>query len=214
MKALVLAAGKGTRMSGGDLPKAMLQVCRRPLLGYVLRALSFVPKADTTLVVGYKREAITSAFPEYRFAVQLEQLGTGHAVMAAADVFTAYKGQLLVCYGDMPLVRQETYRALVSAHADEHNACTLLSGLSSGDEEVKAGIYVFDSQALFGALQKLGRANVHNEYYLADVPEIIACEGGRVGIYKSTLGDELLGVNTREQLELAEYRIREAGLIY
>ena len=85
ISAVVLAAGKGTRLSteGCDLPKVMRQADGKPLLEYVLRGLDFIPRERIVIVVGYKKEEVIKGFPGYRFAVQEGQLGTGHAVMSA-----------------------------------------------------------------------------------------------------------------------------------
>ena len=85
LKAVILAAGKGTRRraEGCDLPKVMRQALGKPLLQYVIDALDFVGKENMVIVVGYKKEEVISAYSDYEFAVQKEQLGTGHAVAAA-----------------------------------------------------------------------------------------------------------------------------------
>ena len=87
VKALILAAGKGTRLrtEGCDIPKVMRLALGKPLLGHVLSALSFLPKEDIIIVVGYKKEEVMGAYPGYTFAEQSIQLGTGHAVLCAAD---------------------------------------------------------------------------------------------------------------------------------
>ncbi len=129
VKALVLCAGKGTRLrqEGIDLPKVMRLAQGKPLLHYVLSALDFLPKEDVILVVGYKREAILAAYGDYPHAVQEPQLGTGHAVQCAAQYLQGFDGHVLVCCGDTPLMSQATYRSLVRLHLDGGNDCTLLS---------------------------------------------------------------------------------------
>ena len=106
MKALVLAAGKGTRLQteGVDLPKVMRLADGRPLLHYVLEGLSFLPPQDVILVVGWKKEAVLSAFPQYPLAVQEELNGTGGVVQFAAPLLKVYVGHLIVCCGDAPLM--------------------------------------------------------------------------------------------------------------
>lgn len=240
MKAVVLAAGKGTRLNseGAGMPKVLRPALGRPLISYVLSALDFIAPEDTVLVVGFMKEAVMEAFPEYGFAVQEQQLGTGHAVMAAAPALTGHGGDVLVCCGDMPLLRRETYRALVEQHVSEGNACTVLSG--TGEEirgygrivrdesggfagvveekdcspeqleirELNSGVYVFNTAALLNALGKLGRNNAQNEYYLTDAPLIIKDMGLPVGVCVLPVAGELLGVNTPEQLAETEARLR------
>ena len=126
-KAIVLAAGKGTRLQteGITLPKVMREANGRPLLHYVLQNLSFMDKKDIVLVVGYRREDVLAVYGDYPHAVQEPQLGTGHAVSVAKDFFAGYQGPVLICYGDMPLLRRETYENLLAAHREAGNACTL-----------------------------------------------------------------------------------------
>lgn len=246
MKAVVLAAGIGKRLQTGenDAPKVMRLACGKPLLWYVLDALSFIDKKDTIIVVGYKKDAVISHFPGYSFAVQEEQKGTGHAVMAAGvtgaagDELSGYDGPLLVCCGDMPAIRRGTYEALARVHRDEGNDCTLLTGESSlrlpygriirgGDggfqkiveerdcspdqfsiTELNSGVYVFQTPQLFDALKRLDCNNAQSEYYLTDVPEIILRDGARIGLHRRDLGDEIIGVNTLEQLTQVEAILR------
>ena len=116
IKAVVLAAGKGTRLrtEGVDLPKVLRQARGRALLDYVLSELSFLPREDIVLVVGYEREKVTAAYPDYLHAVQEPQRGTGHAVQCAREALAGFAGSVLVCYGDMPLLRRETYESLIA----------------------------------------------------------------------------------------------------
>ena len=241
IKALVLAAGKGTRLQteGSDLPKVMRSALGEPLLFYVLEAISFIPPEDTILVVGYQKEKVTAHFPGYVFAEQKEQLGTGHAVMAARAALGGGDFPVLVCYGDMPLLRRETFADLVRVHAAEQNACTILTGTSDlalpfgrivrdadggfcqvvedrdctpeqkAIRELNIGVYVFQSGPLLSALDRLGCANAQGEYYLTDVPAILQADGLRIGICKRELGDELIGVNTVEQLEQVEEALKK-----
>ncbi|MCL2827340.1 MAG: NTP transferase domain-containing protein [Oscillospiraceae bacterium] len=236
IKAVVLAAGKGTRLQteGSDLPKVMRTALGEPLLHYVLDAISFIPPKDTILVVGYQKEMVISHFTGYVFAEQTEQLGTGHAVMAAKDALGTEEFPVLICYGDMPLLRRETYEDLMATHLRDQNACTILTGtthlpLAFGrivrDEagrflevvedrdctseqkaitELNVGVYVFQSGALLPALDQLGCHNSQGEYYLTDVPAILREAGARVGICKRELGDELIGVNTVVELQQVE----------
>lgn len=133
VKAVVLAAGKGTRLrtEGCELPKVMRRANDKPLLTYVLRGLSFIPADDTVIVVGYMKEEVTSYYRGYRFAEQTEQLGTGHAVLSAEGQLAGFDGAVLVCCGDMPLITGATYKALVEEHFKSGNDCTMLTGTSS-----------------------------------------------------------------------------------
>ena len=233
VKAVVLAAGKGTRLhtEGCDIPKVMRLAAGRPLLAYVCDALDFIPKSRIILVVGYLREQVEAAFPGYGFAVQEQQLGTGHAVASAMAEIRDFDGDVLVCCGDMPLIRRETYLALTQQHAAQGNACTMLTGTTEDalpygrilrDEqgnfraiveekdctpeqkairELNSGVYMFRASELCRMLGQLRTDNAQGEYYLTDVPALMLKEGLPVGVCCRELGNEILGVNTPEQLE-------------
>lgn len=131
IKALVLAAGKGTRLQteGVDLPKVLRQAGGKPLLWYVLASLDFLPKEDVILVVGWKREAVIGAFSGYPHALQAEQHGTGHAVQCAAHLLTDPDSHVLICCGDVPLMERATFQALINTHLESGGACTVLSAV-------------------------------------------------------------------------------------
>lgn len=239
IKAIVLAAGKGTRLQteGITLPKVMRLAAGKPLLAYVLDALSFLPREDTILVVGYHREDVQAAYPDYPSVLQDEQLGTGHAVQCAASALEGFAGSVLVCCGDMPLMKKETYQSLCRAHQDEGNACTILSGVSEEElpygrvirgadggfariveekdctpeekrvRELNAGVYLFRAPELFEALGHLRCDNAQGEYYLTDVPAWLLEHGGKVGVCPTCAPEEMLGVNTPAQLEQVEQAV-------
>lgn len=243
LKALVLAAGKGTRLQteGIDLPKVMRLADGKPLLHHVLSSLSFLPPEDVILVVGWKKEAVLSAFPQYPHAVQEQLNGTGGAVQYAAPLLEGFGGHIIVCCGDTPLMRRETFQALARTHLEEGNACTLLSArLPQGGSygrvlreadgtfqriveardctpeqaavtEVNTGTYVFHVPALLSVLCELSRDNAQGELYLTDVPALLKARGLRVGLCDTCAPDEMLGVNTVEQLRQVEQLLRQEG---
>lgn len=240
MKALVLAAGKGTRLQteGIDLPKVMRLADGKPLLHYVVESLSFLPPEDIILVVGWKKEAVLAAFPQYPHAVQEQLNGTGGAVQYAAPLLEGYEGHLIVCYGDTPLMGRKTFQALAETHRKAGNACTLLSArLPEGGSygrvlreedgsfqriveardctpeqaavtEVNTGTYVFHVPALLSVLNELNQDNAQGELYLTDVPALLKARGLRVGLCDTCSPDEMLGVNTVEQLQQVEDLLR------
>ena len=245
MKAIILAAGKGKRLHSEQFsaPKVLREANGKPLLRYVVNNLSFIPdKKDIVIVAGYKKEMVFDAFQDgYTFAVQDEQLGTGHAVNCAREALKDYDGPVLVCYGDMPMFKKETYENLVKVHEEAGNDCTILTGVSNrglaygriirdenGDfkcvvedkdctpeqkkiNELNVGIYVFDSKKLFSCLGELKNSNAQGEYYLTDVPALLKAQGLRVGLCDTCAPDEMLGVNTVEQLRQVEQLLRAQG---
>lgn len=206
MKAIILAAGKGKRLLSEkfNAPKVLREANGKPLLRYVVENLSFIDKKDIIIVAGYKKEMVFDAFQDgFTFAVQDEQLGTGHAVNCAKDAIGDYDGPVLVCYGDMPMFKKSTYENLIKLHNESGNDCTILTGITDRklaygrivrDEngtfvgvvedkdctpeqkainELNVGIYVFDAKKLFPCLTELKSNNAQGEYYLTDVPSIM-----------------------------------------
>lgn len=240
VKAVVLAAGKGTRLQSEQykLPKVLRQANGKPLLHYVLSALDFLSKENTVIVAGYMKEAVMEAFPDYPYAVQAEQKGTGHAVQCAREQLKSFDGDVLVCCGDMPLIKKETYEALVREHRANDYPCTLLCGTCKEDlpygrilrdtdgtflrvvedkdctpeekqiKELNAGVYVFDCKELLACLELLKNENAQGEYYLTDVPELMRQKGGKIGVCSVELGEQIIGVNTATQLEEVEAYLR------
>ena len=236
--ALILAAGKGTRMHS-DKPKVLQTVLGEPMLASVVAALRPVFEGNIFMVVGHRAEMVLTQFTDGRFVLQEQQLGTGHAVQCAAAELEGFEGAVLVCCGDMPLVRGETYAALAEEHFKEGNACTLLSGTSESplpygrvlrDEnggfaaiieekdctpeqreirELNSGVYMFNAQSLLSALGELRADNAQKEYYLTDVPAIMRERGEKVGVFARDMNEELIGVNTAEQLEQVERLLSE-----
>ena len=236
IKAVVLAAGKGTRLQqeGITLPKVMRRAAGRPLLDYVLESLDFLPREDIVLVVGYRKEDVLAAYPGYPAAEQSPQLGTGHAVQCALPLLEGFGGDVLVCYGDMPLMRRETYESLMRTHREEGNWCTLLSGHSEEElpygrvvrdgagrfqrnvedrdctpeekaiRELNTGVYLFRADPLRECLSQLRCDNAQGEYYITDVPALMLARGGTVGVCDRCTPEEMLGVNTPAQLAQVE----------
>lgn len=235
-KAVILAAGKGTRLQSEQyqLPKVLREANGQPLLHYVLEALNFLPQENTVIVAGYMKEKVMDRFPDYPYAVQAEQNGTGHAVQCAKAELQDFDGTVLVCCGDMPLIKKETYEALLKTHEASGNPCTFLTGTSNQDlpygrilrdeqgdflrvvedkdctpeqkaiRELNAGVYAFDCKELLACLSLLKNDNAQGEYYLTDVPELMRNRGGKIGICCVELNEQIIGVNTVEQLREVE----------
>ena len=126
--AVILAAGKGTRMES-DLPKVLHPVGDRPMLAYVLAAARQAGSEKLLVVVGHRAELVQQTFADdardVSWVVQSPQLGTGHAVMVCKDQLAGLEGPVLVLAGDGPLIRPETLRELIETHQAAGAACTL-----------------------------------------------------------------------------------------
>ncbi len=130
MKAIILAAGKGTRFNSeqADLPKSMREILGKPILDYVLKTLEFIPSEDIFAIVKFKKEKIMSAYPQLNYIEQGDDgYGTGYAVECAKEHFLDYDGELVVICGDTPLISRETIENMLALHRKESNSCTILS---------------------------------------------------------------------------------------
>ena len=241
MRAIVLGAGKGTRLQSEkfQMPKVLRQANGRALIDYVLEHINFIPKKDTVVVVGYKKEDVRAALSsEYLFSDQDEQLGTGHAVNCAREHFEDYDGNVLVLYGDMPLLSKATYEKIVRQHEETGSDCTVMTAIvddalpygrvikdENGNfldvvetkdctpeqlaiKELNIGVYVFRSKLLFDNLKELKNNNAQGEYYLTDVPKILLKKGAKVTTCTVCDPTEIYGVNTLEDLQFCEEKLR------
>ena len=129
LKAVILAAGKGTRMKS-DLPKVVHTIEGKCLVDYAIEAAIGAGAEDICLVVGYKYEVVreTILHQEVNFVLQEEQLGTGHAVRCAKD-FLGDEGQTMILFGDTPLITAETLKRLREYHTENKNTVTVLSAM-------------------------------------------------------------------------------------
>ncbi len=237
IRAIVPAAGKGSRLQkvSGDTPKAMFTVAERPMLEYVTDNISFIDKKDIYIVVGYGKDKIIEHFGDkFNYVEQMQQLGTGHAVMECAKEFDGFDGSVLITFGDMPLFRCEEMEAMCRQHSENGADCTLMTAenpslklwarierddngvfarIVEGKDctpeqcnitELFSGVMVFNSRSLFTVLPEVGCSNIQKEYYITEVPELMAKKGMRVDTFFIKDGDDLRGINTPEDLEVCE----------
>lgn len=230
--AIVMAAGKGTRMKSKK-SKLVHKIYGKEI---IRRAVENVKRAgieEIITVVGYQKEQIEEVLKDtVRYAVQDEQLGTGHAVMQAAKLLEGRKGKVLVLNGDHPIMRPETLRNLVEVSNKRGESATILTmvhdnilpyGKIIHDEqgnikqiiehkdctpeqqqirEVNLGMYCFDIEELQSALKELKNDNVQKEYYLTDVIKIMYDKGLKTGSIVVSDNAEVLGVNDRMDLQI------------
>lgn len=240
MKAIVLAAGKGTRLNSEkeNLPKVMRRANEVPLIEHCLNNISFIDKKDTTIVVGFMKEKVMEYLGnEYNYVVQDKQLGTGHAVACTEELLKHCEDDILIIYGDMPLIKKETFSALINKHKESNADQTILTAVvenilpygriirdGSGkivniieekdtDEntrnikELNVGVIVVKSSLLYEGLKELGNNNKAGEYYLTDLSKIFAAKGLKIESHSIFSEDEIRGVNTLEDLSFVEERL-------
>lgn len=236
--AIILAAGKGTRMKS-DLPKVLHKVSGLSMLEHVFRSVSAIEASKIVSVIGHKATLVREVLgSKSKFVLQTEQLGTGHAVMMAEKELADLEGQTLVIAGDTPLITGESLQSLLEYHRSHRNVATILTAEAENPfgygriirnqngevvkiveqkdatdfeqqvREINTGTYVFDNKRLFQALKNITTDNAQGEYYLTDVIGIFKAEGEKVGAYKLHDFDESLGVNDRVALSHAEKIMR------
>ena len=237
LKTLILAAGKGTRMKS-DLPKVIHKVNGIPMVKKILNELEKLGTEENILILGHKIEEILEELGEIKYAVQEEQLGTGHAIMQAENLLKDYEGDVMILCGDTPLLRHETLKAMYEAHKKSGVATTILTSVyenpfgygrivkdgekvtaiveeKEADEETKkikevnAGVYCCNAKELFAALKKVTNNNEKGEYYLTDIVGIQVGEGKTVASFVLEDNREILGVNSKVELAEASKILRE-----
>lgn len=239
-----MAAGQGKRMRS-DIPKVLHKVCGREIIGYVLcLALSLRPK-QVIVVLGRGREQIMPwirrGYPDKKvtFVTQHRLLGTADAIARARPRIKGRVSDVLVLYGDQPLLRKATLRQLLRLHYRQSAACTLfsaqmpspqgygriirdeqkgvsciredkdLNGKEKGINEVNAGSCIFRRKDLFAVLDKIRPNNKKGEYYLTDAISLLRLQGKKIACQRTDCYEEALGVNSRADLAEAENVLRK-----
>lgn len=248
--AVILAAGEGTRMKS-NRAKVLFPLCGRPMIEYVLDAAFELEPQRIVVVIGHKGdeviEAVTDGWTRSKeenarkileFSWQRQQKGTAHAVMAARDALAGLDGDVLILYGDTPLITGDILREFYEAHRRNKADLSLITtfrddpgsygrvvrdsagkvvkiveakDLGPGQErirEVNSGIYLVRAEVLFNLLEKVRDDNAKHEYYLTDIVEIASAEGLFVSAFVFPDYEVLQGVNDRYALSEAESRLR------
>lgn len=238
---IILAAGKGTRMKSA-LPKVLHKLAGAPMIAHVLSAAHAAGIGKTALVVGPGMEevaqAATALDPKLEVFVQPEQQGTADAVKAARQAFEDLKGQVLILYGDTPLLRPETLKAVAAELSsgadlvvigfeaenptgygrllldDRGRLAAIREEKDASDEEraltlCNSGIMGFRSaKTLLGLLGRIGKNNAKGEFYLTDAVALASGDRLETRIVLSS-GAEVLGVNSRAELAEAENAMQQ-----
>ena len=238
--AIVLAAGKGTRMKS-DLPKVLVPVNGRPMIRYVIDGLREAGIDRVAVVVGYQADLVRQELadePGVSFALQEEQLGTGHAVMTCRDELVDQEGPVVIVTGDSPMLQASSVKALLDDYASTSPACLL--GTAHRDDptglgrivrdadgaftgivehkdatpeqleitEVNMSTYVFEPGALRTALDALTTDNAQGEYYITDAPGILLGMGKQVRALAALQPCEALSINTPDDLSVVEQEMK------
>ncbi len=239
LTAVILAAGKGTRMKS-DLPKVLHVVAGQPMLAHVLDAAEIAGCARKIVVIGFGAGKVAPIVEgRAELVEQKEQLGTGHAVMQAQPLLADGRGAVMILCGDTPLLDGGDLRRFYEHHMEVGNKATVLTALmddpagygrvvrdAAGNvvkiveqkdasleelaiNEINTGIYCVDSQLLFEVLGKVDCNNAQGEYYLTDVIDKLVAADYKVGAVVAGDSDSVMGVNSRRDLAEAEKLLRQ-----
>ena len=236
LRIIILAAGKGTRMNS-DLPKVLHKLNGKALLDFVLDESELLNPKETILVVGFKKEQVishTKHRANLKYATQMEQLGTGHAVLQTGDLLKNKEGHILILYGDVPNIKESTLRPIIDDHLINNRDLTLITAeiddptgygriirdkndnllkiveeKDCTDEERKIkewnpGIYIFKIPEVFEILNNIKTNNASKEYYLTDAIGLAQQSKMEIKAIKIANSNEVIGVNTADQLEELE----------
>ena len=230
---IVLAAGEGKRMHSAR-SKLLHEIAGHSMLSYAVSAATSLQPEHVVVVVGHQREQVEAHLdeiaPHVQTVVQPEQRGTGHAVQIALAALPTLAGEVLVTYGDVPLLSADTLAELVGVHRSSNSAVTVLSAnvadpagygrivrgaaqevlgivehrdatpQQQAIDEINSGIYVFDAATLQAGLARLEPTNDQGEFYLTDVVGLAREAGATVGAYATQDPWQTEGVNDRLQL--------------
>ena len=235
--AIILGAGKGTRMQS-DLPKVMMKVAGKPMIRHIIDTLESMNVSNIVTIISQEGELVKQETAPYNTAVQTQQLGTGDAVKCARKSLENFKGQVLVIFGDTPLITAQTF--LRAVHKVQEGYAVVVLGFRPqdaarygrlkmvGDELVgiveykdatdeeknigfcNSGCMGFDGKYLFDILDRIDNENAAKEYYLTDAVKIARDMGLKCTAIE---GDkkEVASANTREELAELEKFYRERG---
>lgn len=231
--AIILAAGKGTRMLS-ELPKCAYPFYGKPMIVYIINMCKKIQIDDICVVVGHKKESIENLLQDkVKYAYQKEQLGTANAVLAAKDFLEKHnEGITLIFPGDMPLIDGDVINNLIREHIENNNDLTILTTQiknptgygriirqdgqiikiieeKDADDSVKAineintGLYCITTNLLEKALSKVDNNNNKGEYYLTDIVKILSGDK-KVKAYLTEYDFKLTGINDLYTLSLVE----------
>ena len=237
---IVLAAGKGTRMKS-QRHKVLHEIGGKPMIDHLLDQVAQLGAERTVVIVGEGREQLEAHLGDsVSYAVQDQQLGTGHAVMQAKHALAGFTGDVLIMYGDVPFVRSETMAEMTARLNGDDAPAAVVLGFEPDDplqygrviaadgriskmvefkdasEDERAcslcnsGLMAVRSDRLFDLLDQVGNDNVQGEYYLPDIVNVAIAQGQTTAVVVTDDADEVAGINSRAELADAETRFQKA----
>lgn len=236
--AIILAAGKGTRMKS-QLPKCAFPILKKPMIEYILENVEKSVIDEATLIVGHQKEVFYEMLEDrVHFVEQKEQLGTGHAVKVAKSELADKEGTTIIMLGDMPLVDTKVIDKVFAFHEDRGNDLTVVTTKYDNPKgygrivrseygiidaivehndctneqkqikEVNTGIYLVNNKLLFEAVDKIQVNERKGEYYLTDIVEIMRRDY-IVGTFELWDSEKVMGINDLYSVSIAEKYLRD-----
>jgi len=240
IQALILAAGKGTRLHAKSKPKVLFSILDKPIIDYIIKTLNEAGFKKPVVVVGFKGKLIQEHLKKKAVCVwQKRQLGTGHAVLKAKNALQG-ADKILIIYGDMPFWQPETFKKLIKSHQKTSATLSLATVIldepsffqygriirdkkgnvlgiieekeaSEKQKKIKEsnpGCYLVQTDWLWKALSKIKKSN-SGEYYLTDIIGLAVKEGRKINTLPIKDWTQVVGINTKEHLNMAQKIIRE-----
>ena len=232
--AVILAAGKGTRMKS-DLHKVLHPIAGRSMVEHLLASVESLSPEKLVVVTGEGREQVEEALAgRCDFALQMPQHGTGHAVQQARDALAGFEGDVLVMYGDVPFVRAATMQAMVDRLNEADSPAAVVLGFEPDDAKAygrviaqqghivkmveykdaseaeractlcNSGLMAAKAADLFALLDRVSNDNAQGEYYLPDIVNIAIGDGRNCAVVTTDKPEEVAGINSRAELAAAE----------
>lgn len=236
--AIVLAAGKGTRMKTA-LPKCAFPILKKPMIKYIVENIENSVVDETLVVVGHQKQILIDILKErVEYAVQADQKGTGHAIMVCEEAMAHKSGHTIIMLGDMPLIDNKVINKVMAYHRDKGNELTVLTTefenpkgygrilrnefgnieaiVEHNDcteeqkriKEINTGIYVIDNEVLFKEIKNIKINERKGEYYLTDIVAIMK-KNYRVDSFLLWDNYKVMGVNDLFSISIAERHLRE-----
>lgn len=236
--AIVLAAGKGTRMKS-ELPKVMHNIAGRPMISHLLANLAPLACAPVAVVIAPGMDSVAKAVAPHKTAIQAEQRGTAHATLCARPLLGGFTGDVLILFGDCPFITTTTIRRLLERRRAADKAAVAVLGFRpadtgeygrlvvGGDGKLEAivehavaseaqrairlcnsGVMAIDGRVLFALVDRIGNDNPKKEFYLTDIVALARADGASCAVLEAP-AEELLGINSRADLAVAEAVMQE-----
>lgn len=233
--AVILAAGKGTRMKS-DLPKALMPICGKPMIRHLINTFEQMGVEDIIPVIAPDGDLVVKEVAPYKTAVQEQQLGTGHAVLSTRSLLQGFAGKTIVVFADHPIITAKTFQKVLDKLDEGYDAAfvgfrpqdclrygrlkmqgqeliDIIEYKDATDEEKQidfcnSGVVAFNGNKMFELLDGVESNNAAGEYYLTDVVKVAR----KLGLKCSAVEcepEEVAGANTQEELAILESYLKK-----